>query len=102
MPRKSPFVIQLTGDEQAALMARPRLYASPHRDVVRAKIVLRASSGLDNESIAERLGTPRQIVSKWRHRFYAQRLSGLDELPRSGRPARFSPQFRCRDQRAGM
>ena len=102
MPRKSPFVIQLTGDERAELMARSRLYTSPHRDVVRAKIVPLASDGRNNDGIEERPGTPRQIVSKWRRRFYDQRLSGLDELPGSGRPARFSPRCRGGDQGAGM
>ena len=102
MPRKSPFVIQLTGDERAELMVRSRLYASPHRDVVRARIVLLASDGVSNDDIAQRLGTPRQIVSKWRRRFYDQRLSGLDERPRSGRPARFSPQYRRGHQGARL
>jgi transposase-like protein len=102
MPRKSPFVIQLSGDERAELMARSRVYSSPHRDVVRAKIVMLASDGVSNDDIAERLGTPRQIVSKWRRRFHDQRLSGLDERPRSGRPARFSPQYRRGNQGARL
>jgi transposase len=62
--------------------------------VVRAKLVLLAAEGLSNEVIAARLDTPRQIISKWRHRFFDQRLAGLDEEPRGGRPARFSPQRR--------
>ena len=91
MPRKSPYLIQLTKEERAELTARSRVYTLPHRDVVRAKIVLMASVGLSNDRIAAHLDTPRQIVSKWRKRFYSQRLLGLDELPRSGRPAGFSP-----------
>jgi hypothetical protein len=102
MPRKSPYVIQLTRGERADLMSRSREYTSSYRDVVRAKIVLLASEGLGNDSIAEQLDIPRQIVSKWRQRFHALRLPGLDELPRSGRPARFSPQDCRRDQGAGL
>jgi hypothetical protein len=102
MPRKSPFVIQLTEDERAELMARTRVYTSPHRDVVRAKIVLLARDGLSNDSIAAHIGTPRQIVSKWRRRFYRERISGLDERSRSGRPVRFSPQYRRCDQGARL
>jgi transposase len=94
MPRRSPFVIELTKGERAELEARLKEYTSPYRDVMRAKIVLLASEGLGNDSIAARLSMPRQIVSKWRRRFYTQRLPGLDEQPRGGRPARFSPQ-RC-------
>ena len=54
--------------------------------------MLLAATGLGNDEIGARLDTPRQIVSKWRHRFFQDRLAGLDEEPRGGRPARFSPQ----------
>ena len=102
MPRKSPFMIELSADERAELEARSKEYTSPHRDVVRARLVLMASQGLGNDRIAEHLDTPRQIVSKWRRRFHSQRLPGLEDQPRGGRPARFSPQCRGRDQGAGM
>jgi len=69
-----------------------RQYTSPYCDVVRAKIVLLAAEGLSNDVIASRLDTPRQIVSKWRKRFYRARLPGLEGEPRGGRKARFSPQ----------
>ena len=102
MPRKSPYVIALTKRERAELAARSRDYTLPYREVVRAKIVLLASEGHGNDHIAARLDMPRQIVSKWRRRFYMQRLPGLDEQPRGGRPARFSPQCRSGDQGAGL
>jgi transposase len=92
LPRKSPFVISLTVAERRELEARARKYTSPYREVIRAKIVLLAAAGLGNDKIGARLDTPRQIVSKWRHRFFQDRLAGLDEEPRGGRPARFSPQ----------
>lgn len=100
MPRQSPFVIELTSEERAELEARANGYTSPYREVMRARIVLLASQGLGNDRIAARLGMPRQIVSKWRQRFYTQRLPGLDEQPRGGRPARFSPQCCGCDQGA--
>jgi hypothetical protein len=92
MPRKSPYVIDLSNGERAELEARSKDYTSAHRNVVRAKIVLLASRGLGNDRIAARLDMPRQIVSKWRRRFCLQRLAGLEDQPRSGRPTRFSPQ----------
>ena len=46
---------------------------------------------LGNDEIAARLDTPRQVVSKWRKRFYDERLAGLTDLPRGGRPPIFSP-----------
>src|SRR5713226_5172613 len=94
LPRSSPFVIRLSRGERQELQARTRKYTSPYRDVIRAKIVLLAAAGLSNDVIASRLDTPRQIVSKWRKRFALARLPGLQEQPRGGRPARFSPQRR--------
>jgi len=64
MPRKSPYVVDLATEEKVALRAISRKYASPYRDVVRAKIVLVVADGLDNKQIGERLDLPRQIVSK--------------------------------------
>jgi transposase len=100
MPRKSPFDLDLTEDERASLESMARKYTSPYRDVIRAKIILYAAQGLANDIIAARLDTPRQIVSKWRKRFFESRLPGLDEQPRGGAPARFSPQRRRRRQSA--
>ena len=69
----------------------PVRYTLPYRDVVRAKIVLMAAEGLDNDEIAERLDTRREIVSKWRKRFFEHGLPGLEERPRGGRPPVFPP-----------
>ena len=96
MPRRSPFLIALDPNERRELEALARRYTSPYRDIIRAKIVLFAAEGLSNDQIAVRLDTPRQIVSKWRKRFFEQRLTGLEEQPRGGRPPRFSPQGRHR------
>ena len=73
------------------LEARARRYTSSYSEVVRARIVLYAAEGLGNDEIAARLDTPRQVVSKWRKRFFDQRLAGLTDLPRGGRPPSFSP-----------
>ena len=91
MPRKSPYTILLDQDEKRHLQAIARKYTSPYRDVMRAKVILLAAEGLSNKQIGARLELPRQIVSKWRKRFFEQRLAGLQERPRRGRPAVFSP-----------
>jgi transposase len=91
VPRKSPFVIELSEQEREILEAQARRYTLPYRDVIRAKIVLLAAQGLDNDEIATRLDTRREVVSKWRKRFSQQRLAGLEERPRAGRPAVFPP-----------
>ena len=91
MPRTSPYTITLAEAERAELEARARRYTSSYSEVVRARIVLYAADGLGNDEIAARLDTPRQVVSKWRKRFYDARLAGLTDLPRGGRPPSFSP-----------
>jgi len=96
MPRSSPYILNLARAERAELERRSRSYTSLYRDVIRARIVLYAADGLRNDEIAARLDTPRQIVSKWRKRFFEKRLEGLEEEPRRGRPAGFSPGRRRR------
>lgn len=91
MPRSSPYRIVLTAEEQRVLEERARRYTLPYREVVRAKIVLMAADGLRNDQIAERLDTRREVVSKWRKRFFHERLAGLEEHPRTGRRPVFPP-----------
>ena len=91
MPRHSPFSIVLTGREQSALEDMARKYTSPYFMVVRAKAILLAAQGLRNGQIADRISLPRQIISKWRKRFFEERLDGLENLPRPGRPPVFPP-----------
>jgi transposase len=91
MPRKSPYVLTLTEEQRRELEDRARRYTLPYCEVVRAKIVLMAAEGLDNDEIARCLDARREIVSKWRKRFFEQGLPGLEERPRGGRPPVFSP-----------
>ncbi|MCP4260869.1 MAG: helix-turn-helix domain-containing protein [Planctomycetes bacterium] len=91
MPKKSPYSVTLTTHEKKHLQEMERKYTSPYYQVVRAKVVLLASQGLENKEIGKQLDLPRQIVSKWRKRFFEQRLAGLQDLPRQGRPCHFSP-----------
>jgi transposase len=91
MPRTSPYTIELTTEERLVLEARARKYTLPYREVFRARIILLAAQGLRNDEIALRLDTRREVVSLWRKRFFEQRLPGLEERSRRGRPAAFSP-----------
>lgn len=91
MPRSSPFPVDLTEREREILESRARQYTLPYRDVIRAKLVLLAAEGLENKEIAEQLGMTRPAVSKWRKRFHRERLAGLEDRPRGGRPDAFPP-----------
>lgn len=79
--------IQLTELERRQLAQWARGRQTPARLVLRAKIVLLAAAGHDNQHMAVVLDTSRQTVGLWRHRFATQRLSGLaQDAPRGGRP----------------
>ena len=59
---------------------------TPARLVRRAQIVLLASEGKENREIAEELDIERTIVGRWRGRFAAQGLAGIEkDAPRGGR-----------------
>ena len=53
---------------------------------LRSRIVLCCGEGLDNKSVAEQAGCSTNTVSKWRARFVRDRLDGLVDEPRPGRP----------------
>jgi transposase len=57
-------------------------------------MILLAHEGLPNDVIADRLSTRREIVSMWRKRFFEERLAGLEDRKRSGRPRAFPPRGR--------
>jgi transposase-like protein len=102
MPRQSPFPIELTDEQRQRLETVARSYTRPYIEVVQAKMVLYAADGLSNQEIAERLDTTRQIVSKWRKRFFDKGIDGLKERHRSGRPPQFPPLDRRRGQGLGL
>jgi hypothetical protein len=91
MPRESPYEISLSSTEERELQKRAAKYTLPYFQVVRAKMVLLAAQGLRNDEIAASLGTRREVVSLWRKRFFEERLAGLEERSRPGRPRRFPP-----------
>jgi len=91
MPRKSPFEIILTNEEREHLISLARKYTAPYRDVIRAKVILMATDGIENKEIGEKLNLPRKTVSKWRKRFFYKREKGLVDRPRAGGPFFFSP-----------
>ena len=91
MPRKSPYRIRLSRAEARELRRRAAKYTLPYFMVVRAKMILLAAEHRPNDEIARALHTRREVVSLWRKRFFEQRLAGLEERPRPGRPRAFPP-----------
>jgi hypothetical protein len=70
-----------------------RAPSTPQALAFRARLLLRCARAPrpTNEEVAADLGCDPDTVSKWRRRFRKRRLEGLHDLPRSGRPAAFSP-----------
>lgn len=87
--RQAPAVISLNEDEVKTLTEWSRRGRSEHRLVERARIVLLAHEGKTNQQIATRLHTRTARVSKWRQRFVKDRLAGMGDAPRSGKPAKY-------------
>jgi transposase len=81
---KAPLV--LTEDERQTLQRWARRRTSAQALALRARIVLACAQGATNKAVAEQLGIWPQTVAKWRSRFVRERLEGLADEPRPGRP----------------
>lgn len=80
----------MTADERAALVALVRPTGQA-RMLLRARIGLAGADQVSNAGIARELGVREDTVRKWRRRYAQQRLAGLADAPRPGRPSAFSP-----------
>ena len=83
--------ITLSDAERSELERLARARSIPARLVQRAKVVLKAASGMQNKEIARELKISRPTVQLWRERFLALRLNGLEkDAPRPGRIPKIS------------
>jgi transposase len=78
--------LELTAEDRATLTSWTRSRTSSAGRVERARIVLAVADGAGTTAAARQVGVSRPTVIKWRDRFAADGLAGLEDEPRSGRP----------------
>jgi transposase len=81
--------IDLLMENRKLLEEWSRAQRVEHRLKLRSQIILKAAAGLSGRQIAKSLHIPEVTVSKWRRRFVHQGLAGLEDAPRSGKPATY-------------
>ncbi len=86
MPNPVAPVVDLTEDERSELLSWSRRSNSANALAMRSRIVLAAADGLSNTAIADKLDINISSARKWRTRFVTDRLDGLLDEPRPGRP----------------
>lgn len=83
---KTAAAITLTASERTELDGLAGRRRTAQGLARRARIVLAAADGLENQMIARRIGADVNTVGKWRRRFAERRVDGLLDEPRPGAP----------------
>src|SRR6266508_4315366 len=86
MPSPRAVEVLLSDEEREQLRGWARRRTSAQALAQRSRIVLAAAGGKSNSEIAAEMGITRGMAAKWRSRFAEQRLDGLLDEPRPGRP----------------
>ena len=78
--------VVLSEAERAYLERQVRRHRSARALADRCRMILRCAEGLSNKVVAAELEVHEHTVGKWRHRFVQERLAGLGDELRAGRP----------------
>jgi len=78
--------LAVTADERAYLERQVRRHRVARSLSERCRIILRCAEGLQSKVVASELGVHEHTVGKWRRRFLADRIDGLLDEARPGRP----------------
>ena len=78
--------IELCAEERNYLTRQVRRQRIGRAFSERCEIILLCADGLNNRQVAARLGVHEHTAGKWRRRFSEERLEGLYDEPRPGRP----------------
>lgn len=88
--------IRLTKGEGTTLRLWTAAGRTEQRMAQRARVILLSAEGCSLERVSAGSGLSQQNCSKWRKRFMRDRLEGLKDAPRSGRPRRIRPEEKVR------
>ncbi len=86
MPSSKLVPVVLSDEERRVLESWSRRRTTAQGLAMRARIVLACAEGGSNTVVAQRLELNRNTVLTWRARFLRDRLDGLSDEPRPGRP----------------
>src|ERR1700738_2549112 len=81
--------IELGVEDRKVLEGWSRAQRVEHRLKIRSQIILKAAEGCSGREIGKSLHIPEVTVSKWRRRFLCHGIAGLEDAPRSGKPAKY-------------
>src|SRR5688572_24155395 len=90
MPSSKLVPLVLSDEERRVLDGWSRRRTTAQGLAMRAGIVLACAEGGTNTEVAQRLRLSRNTVRTWRSRFVTDRLDGLSDEPRPGRPRTIS------------
>ena len=93
MARKA-IAIELSKEQKEQLEKITRSHRAERRLVERAKIILACAEGKQNKEVAAEFETSVLRIGKWRKRFAAKGIAGLDDEPRPGAPKTYGQEFR--------
>lgn len=78
---------ELTKEEQAQLISYTRMQKGERRLALRSQIILDWIKGLTYKQSAEKNQVAEAVITKWRKRFSENKLDGLADRKRPGKPA---------------
>jgi putative transposase len=104
MKGPKPPAVQLSDAERQALEKLVKAHSTEQQIALRARIILTASQGLNNEQVGRELHVGVDMVRQWRQRWLAGQAIPLTELsveerlhdlPRAGKPSAITADQMC-------
>lgn len=79
-------IVELSAAERTFLESQVRRHRAPRSLSDRCQMILLCADGLASKDVASTMGVHEHTVGKWRRRFVRDRLEGLSDEYRPGRP----------------